>query len=78
LLRTQLVARLRREHDDREVAVRPIRLETFHHLESIHARHLQVEQDQVVAVLAMQRADLERVHRRGHVAIPALLQHSRE
>ncbi len=45
-------------------------LEAFHHLEAIHARHLQIEQDQVVAVLAMKLADRMRIHRRrnGHIA----------
>ena len=68
LQRAQLVARLGGDHEDRKVAVRIVRLEAFHHLESIHAGHLQVEQDQVVAVLAMQRADLLRICRRGDVA----------
>jgi len=63
LQRAQLVARLGGDHQDRKVAVRIVGLEAFHHLESIHAGHLQVEQDQVVAVFAMQRADLLWIHR---------------
>ena len=78
LQRTQLVARLCREHDDRQVGVRRIRLQAFHHLEAIHGGHLQVEQNQVITVLSMQGADFERLHRRAHVAIPGLLQHARE
>ena len=74
LQRAQLVAGLRGEHDDRQIAVGVVRLQAFHHLEAVHARHLQVEQDQVVAVLAMQRADLVRIHRRGHARVAGLAQ----
>ena len=74
LQRAQLVTRLGREHDDREVAVGIVRLEALHHLESIHAGHLQIEQDQVVGVPAMQRADLLRIHRRGHAGVAGLAQ----
>ena len=74
LQRAQLVAGLGGEHEDRKVAVRVVGLEAFHHLESIHAGHLQVEQDQVVAVLAMQRADLLRIHRRGDAGVAGLAQ----
>ena len=46
-------------HDeDRQVAVRLDLLQALHHLEPVHAGHLEVEQDQVVAVLAVELADL--------------------
>jgi hypothetical protein len=78
LQRAQLVARLRREHDDRQVIVRLVGLEAFHHLKSVHARHLQVEQNQVIAVLAVQGADFERFPRRCYVAVPGLFEHAGE
>ncbi len=62
------------QHDDRQVTVGLVGLERFHYLEAVHDRHLQVEQDQVVAVLPMQGADLERIHRGGHVAVTDLAQ----
>jgi hypothetical protein len=58
------VARLGGNHEHRQVGVGRVGLEAFHHLEAVHAGHLQVEQDQVVAVLAVQRADLARIHGR--------------
>ena len=69
LQRAQLVAGLGGDHEHRQVAVRIVGLEGFDHLESVHAGHLQVEQDQVVAVLAMQRADLVRIHGRGDAGV---------
>ena len=75
LQRAQLVAGLGGDHEDRKVAVGIVGLEAFHHLESVHAGHLQVEQDQVVAVLAMQRADLLRIHGRGDAGVAGLAQH---
>jgi hypothetical protein len=78
LQRAQLVAGLRGDHQDRQVAVGVVRLEGFDHLEAVHARHLQVEQDQVVAVLAMQRAHLVRIHGRGDRGVAGFLQHLRE
>ena len=75
LQRAQLVAGLGGDHEDRKVAVRVVGLEAFHHLEAVHAGHLQVEQDQVVAVLAMQRADLVRIHGRGDARVAGLAQH---
>jgi len=67
LQRAQLVAGLGRDYHDRQVAIRIVGIEACHHLESIHAGHLEIEQDQVIAVLAMQRANLARIHRRGDV-----------
>ena len=61
LERAQLVVRLRGDDQHRQIAVRLDLLQAFHHLEAVHARHLEIEQDQVVAVLAVQLADLARV-----------------
>ncbi len=73
--RPQFVARLGGDHEDRNVAVRFDLLQSFHHLESIHAGHLQIEQDQVVVVIAMQGADRMRIHRRGNARIAGTAQH---
>ena len=43
-------------------------------MEPIHAGHLKVEQDQVVAVLAVQRADFLRIHRRGNAGVAGFTQ----
>jgi len=68
----QFVAGLCSEHDHWQVGISQIGLESFHHLKTIHARHLQVEQNQIVGVLAMQRAYLLGVHGRRHVAVTGL------
>ena len=78
LQRSQLVSGLRRQHDDRQVAVGGIRLQAFHHVKAVETGHLEVEQYQVVAVPAMQRADLERIHRRTYARIAGLAQQLRE
>ncbi len=57
------MTRLGGKHDDGRVGVRLVRLETFQYLESIHAGHLQIEQDQVIAVLAVERTHFLRIHR---------------
>ena len=57
----QFVRRLRRNHEDRKITVLFDFLEAFHHLKSVHAGHLQIEQDQAVAALAMTLADLVRI-----------------
>ena len=62
--RAQLVARLRGDHQDRQIAVAFDLLQPFHHLESIHAGHLEIEQDQAVTILAVKFADLRRIGRR--------------
>ena len=66
--RTQLVARLGGDHEHRKIAIGFDFLQAFHHLEAIHAGHLQIEQDQVVVVVAMQRADGMRIRRRRNAA----------
>src|ERR1019366_5236838 len=70
LQRAQLVIRLRGDYEDRQVAVLFDFLQAFHHLESVHAGHLKIEQDQVVAVLEVKLADLVRISRRldGNIA----------
>ena len=73
--RAQLVARLGGDHEDRKIAVRFDFLQAFHHLESVHAGHLQIEQDQVVAVLAVKLADLLRIHRGRDASIAGAAQH---
>jgi hypothetical protein len=60
LQRPQLVTRLSGNHKDRNVAVGFDRLQTFHHLKSVHSRHLQIEQDQVIAILEVKPADFAR------------------
>jgi hypothetical protein len=71
----QLVSRLGGDDEDRQPCVAIIGLQRLDHLEAVHARHLQVQQDEVVAVLAMARANVQRVHRRGHIRVPGLGQH---
>src|SRR5665647_612086 len=61
--RPQLVARLGRDREDWRITLGFDVLQAFHHLETIHAGHLQIEQNQVVVVGAMQRADGMRIHR---------------
>jgi len=57
------VTGLRGEYKDWKVTILGICLEAFHYLESIHAGHLQIEQDQIVAIRAMERTDLARIPR---------------
>jgi hypothetical protein len=78
LQRAQLVAWLRGDHEDRQVAIGFDFLQPFHHLESVQAGHLQIEQDQVVAVLAVKFADLMRVHRGRDGRIASAAQHPLE
>src|ERR1039458_6634476 len=59
----QLVSRLRGDHEDRKIAVLFDFLQALHHLESVHAGHLEIEQDQAVAALAVKFADLGRIGR---------------
>ena len=73
--RPQLVARLGRDHEYRKIAIGFDFLQPFHHLEAIHAGHLQIEQDQVVVVVAMQRAHGTRIRRRRHAPIAGFTQH---
>ena len=62
------------ERDDWKVAIRFVCLEDFHHPEAIHTGHLQIEQNQVVAVFPMQRADLLWIRRRGNAGVAGFTQ----
>ncbi len=59
--RAQFVSGLGGDHQDRKIAVFLDFLQAFHHLESVHAGHLEIEQNQRVAVFAVQLADLGRI-----------------
>jgi hypothetical protein len=74
LQRSQLVPRLRGDDQHRKVALRIVGLQRRHHLESVHPRHLQVEQDQVVVVFSVQGANLVRIGRRGDAGITRFAQ----
>ena len=60
---------IRGEHEDRHRMRRPDLLQLCHHLEPVHVRHLQVEQDQVVFVLQVQAGDLARLGGRHHFRV---------
>src|ERR1017187_1893622 len=68
--RAQLVSRLRSDYEDRKITVLFDFLQALHHLKSVHDGHLEIEQDQAVAVLPVKFADLGRIRRRldGSVA----------
>ena len=55
----QFMVRLGGNHQDRQVAIRLDFLKFLHHLEAIHTRHLQIQQDQVIVVFLVQRAHFE-------------------
>jgi hypothetical protein len=59
--RAQLVVRLRGDDQYRQIAIGFDLLQAFHHLKSVHAGHLKIEQDQAVAVRPVQLADLARI-----------------
>ncbi len=63
LQRAELVARLGGQHEDREIVVLVDVTQAFHHLESVHARHLEIEEDETEAVRAVKLADLVRIPR---------------
>ena len=60
--RAEFVIRLGGDDKHRKIAVRFNFLEPLHHLKPIHAWHQKIEQDQVVAILEVELADLARVH----------------
>jgi hypothetical protein len=70
------VIRLRGDREDRKIAVLFDFLQAFHHLESVHAGHLQIEQDQGVTALAVKLADLGRIGRRLDGSIAGDAQHA--
>ena len=78
LERAELVTRLGGDDQDRKVAVMFEGLQPVHHLESVHARHQEVEQDQIVVVLAVQLAHLTRIHRRRDARIAGAAQDALE
>lgn len=59
----QLVLRMGGDHEYRQIAVGFDLLQSLHHLESVQAGHFQIEQNQIVAVLAVQFAGCARVPR---------------
>ena len=70
--------RLGGDHQDGQVPVPFDFLEAFHHLESVHAGHLQIEQDQVVPILAMELAHGARIARGCHRHVSCSAQHALE
>ena len=74
----QLLIRLGGNHEDRQVAVDFHFLQLFHDLESIHAWHLQIEEDQGVAVAAVKLANLMRILGRCYRRIAGATQHALE
>ena len=74
----QLVTGLGGQHDHRQIVVGLVGLEGFHHLEAVHDGHLQIEQDQVVAVVAVQRTDLQRVLAGAHGGVAGLAEQTLE
>ncbi len=73
--RGDLEARLGGQRQHRQVAALFDLLQALHHLEAVQAGHLQVEQDQVVVVLAMQRAYLLGQHRRTDAGVAFFAQY---
>ena len=67
--------RLRGGHDDRQVALRLNLLQPRHHLESIQPRHQEVQQDERIAILAVQLTDFPGVRRRAHRLVARPRQH---
>ena len=72
----QFVRRLGGDHQDRKIAALFDFLQPFHHLESVHAGHLEVEQDEGIAVLPVPFADLVRIGRRVDAGVPGDPQHA--
>ncbi len=70
------MSRLCSDHQDREIAIPFDLLQPFHHLESVHAGHLEIEQNQTVTILAVQFADLARISRGLDAGITGDAQHA--
>ena len=64
------------QHEDRKVAFRFDPPEVVQHLEAVQAGHLEIEQDQVVAVSLVQLADLVWIQRRCDGRVPGAAQHA--
>ncbi len=67
--------RLGGDDQHREIAVRFDVLEPLRRLTSVHAGHLQIEQNRVATVLEVKLADLVRVHRGRDRNIAGTAQH---
>ena len=76
--RAELVIRLGRDHQDRKVSIFLDVLQSFHHLEAVHAGHLEIEHNQVVAILLVQRMHRVRIEGRRDRLIPGAGQHALE
>ncbi len=72
----QFVSRLRRDHDHRKIAALFDFLQSFHHLEAIHAGHLEIEQDQRIVILPVKFAHGFRIGGRFHGSVAGHAQHS--
>src|ERR1039458_4388126 len=75
LQRAQLVIRLSSNHKDWKIAARLDFLKALHDLKSVPTRHLEIEKDQVVAVLLVQLSDLARIPRRCDGIVSSSAQH---
>ena len=74
--RAQFVSRLGGDHQDRQIAVLFDFFQPFHHLEPVHAGHLEIQQDQGVTVLPVKFADGLRIGRRFDGCIASDAQHA--
>jgi len=66
---------LGRDDEHREITADIERLKALHHLKAVQARHLKVQQDQGIAVLAVQLADLVRIPGGGDGKVAGAAQH---
>jgi len=73
-----LVRRPRRDHDDRNAGRLRIALDRLRELESIHSRHLDVEQDCIGCVIAQELQRVDAVARRDDLEALARQQTRRE
>ena len=74
----ELVVRLRGDHEDGQVAGGFDLLQSFHHLKSVHTGHLEIEQDQVVAMLLVQRTHRAWIERGRDPLVSGVSQHALE
>ncbi len=70
--------RLRSDHQHRQISFMFDFLQRFHHLEAVHLRHLQVQQNQIVTVGSMHGAHRSRIHGRADIGVSGIAQHLRE
>src|SRR5206468_10696559 len=52
----EFLLRLRRNDENRKIAVLFDFLQAFHYLKSVHSRHLEIEKDQIVTILEVEFA----------------------